>query len=52
MAMIEETYANAEVTENNRADSSDSDHSYEDIDVNEDKLEIQRPRSFKQSESS
>lgn len=50
MELNEEIYVNAEVRENSRADSSDSDHSYED--VNEDNLKTQRTRSFKQSESS
>ncbi|XP_060772570.1 CD209 antigen-like protein C [Neoarius graeffei] len=52
MEMSEEIYANVEVTEDNQVDSSDSQNSYEDVYVNEDKAETQRARSFKQSESS
>ncbi|XP_058240043.1 CD209 antigen-like protein E [Hemibagrus wyckioides] len=48
MEMKEEIYANAEVA----ADSSDSEHSYEDVYVTEDNLQTQRAGSFKQSESS
>ncbi|XP_053336235.1 C-type lectin domain family 4 member M-like [Clarias gariepinus] len=50
--MFEGIYANAEVTENNEADSSDSENSYEDVFVNHDKLEPQSPRSFRKSKSS
>ncbi|XP_046698541.1 C-type lectin domain family 4 member E-like [Silurus meridionalis] len=50
--MREDIYANAEVSAENRADSCDSEKSYEDIYMNEDKLETQRAGGFKQSESS
>ncbi|KAB5515148.1 hypothetical protein PHYPO_G00250700 [Pangasianodon hypophthalmus] len=52
MEMIEEIYANAGVTPDNGADSSDSNNSYEEIDVNEDNLETQRTGRLKQSETS
>ncbi|XP_060772571.1 C-type lectin domain family 4 member M-like isoform X1 [Neoarius graeffei] len=52
MEMSEEIYANVDVTEDNQVDSSGSQNSFEDIYVNEDKVETQRARSFKQSESS
>ncbi|XP_053533495.1 CD209 antigen-like protein E [Ictalurus punctatus] len=52
MEMSEEIYANAEGTADDGADSSDSEHSYEDVYANEDNLETQRTGSFKQSESS
>ncbi|KAF5894265.1 C-type lectin domain family 4 member E-like isoform X1 [Clarias magur] len=56
MEMIEEIYANAEMMEDNRSDSSDSDHSYENVFVNQDHVEetpvTQRRRSFKPSKSS
>ncbi|KAF7686729.1 hypothetical protein HF521_015122 [Silurus meridionalis] len=52
MDMREDIYANAEVSAENRAVSCDSEKSYEDIYMNEDKLETQRARGFKQSESS
>ncbi|KAG7313966.1 hypothetical protein KOW79_022462 [Hemibagrus wyckioides] len=47
--MKEEIYANAEAEADNKADSSDSEHSYEDVYVNEDNLQTQRD---KQSENS
>ncbi|GAA6094128.1 C-type lectin domain family 4 member M-like isoform X2 [Tachysurus ichikawai] len=52
MEMSEEIYQNVEVEANIRADSSDSEHPYEDVNVNEDNLQTKRARSFKQSESS
>ncbi|XP_053086829.1 CD209 antigen-like [Pangasianodon hypophthalmus] len=52
MEMIEEIYANAGVTPDSGADSSDSNSSYEEIDVNEDNLETQRTGRLKQSETS
>ncbi|XP_053474754.1 macrophage mannose receptor 1-like [Ictalurus furcatus] len=52
MEMSEEIYANAEVTADNRADSSDSGPSYEDVYANEDNLETQRTGSFNQSDRS
>ncbi|KAF5894262.1 C-type lectin domain family 4 member E-like isoform X1 [Clarias magur] len=52
MEMSEEIYANVEITEDNRADSSDSEHSYEDVHGSQDNVKTKRPRSFKQSESS
>ncbi|XP_058240059.1 CD209 antigen-like [Hemibagrus wyckioides] len=48
MEMKEEIYANAVVADN-KAESSDSEHSYEDVYVNEDNLQSQRD---KQSENS
>ncbi|XP_053474750.1 uncharacterized protein LOC128604003 [Ictalurus furcatus] len=52
MEMSEEIYANAEVTADNRADSSDSGPSYEDVYANKDNLETQRTGSFNQSDHS
>ncbi|GAA6094118.1 uncharacterized protein LOC113659248 [Tachysurus ichikawai] len=52
MEMSEEIYENVEEAADNRADSSDSEQSYEDVYVNEDNLQTQRAKSFKQSESS
>ncbi|KAK2865587.1 hypothetical protein Q7C36_001643 [Tachysurus vachellii] len=52
MEMSEEIYANVEVAADNRADSSDSEQLYEDVNVNENNLQTKRARSFKQSESS
>ncbi|XP_047671591.1 CD209 antigen-like isoform X2 [Tachysurus fulvidraco] len=52
MEMSEEIYQNVEVESNNRADSCDIEHSYEDVNVNENNLQTKRARSFKQSESS
>ncbi|KAF5894276.1 antigen like protein, partial [Clarias magur] len=48
MEMIEEIYVNAEVTEDKRDDSSDSENSYKDVYANQDKLETQRPSTFNQ----
>ncbi|KAF5893770.1 antigen like protein, partial [Clarias magur] len=52
MEMIEEIYANAEVTEDKRADSRDGGNSYEDVYANQDNLETQKTRNFKESETS
>ncbi|XP_047671594.1 C-type lectin domain family 4 member M-like isoform X2 [Tachysurus fulvidraco] len=52
MEMSEEIYQNVEVESNNRGDSCDSEHSYEDVNVNKNNLQTKRARSFKQSESS
>ncbi|XP_034156882.2 C-type lectin domain family 4 member M-like [Pangasianodon hypophthalmus] len=52
MEMSEDIYANTEVAEENRADSSDSDKSYEDVYMNEDNLATRKARSFEQSKSS
>ncbi|XP_047670448.1 CD209 antigen-like protein E [Tachysurus fulvidraco] len=51
MEMSEEIYANVDEAGNNRADSSDSEQSYEDVYLNEDNLQTQRAKSSKQSES-
>ncbi|XP_053335466.1 uncharacterized protein LOC128508261 [Clarias gariepinus] len=52
MEMNAKINANAEVTEDNQADSGDSKNSHEGGYVNEDNVETQSPRTFKQSESS
>ncbi|KAK3532277.1 hypothetical protein QTP86_015401, partial [Hemibagrus guttatus] len=52
MEMNEEIYANAEVAEDKKAESSDSEHSYEDVHVNKDNLQTQFTGSLKQSENS
>ncbi|KAF4071622.1 hypothetical protein AMELA_G00275410, partial [Ameiurus melas] len=52
MEMNEKIYANVEGTADDGADSSDGENSYEDVYVNEDNLETQRTRSFRQPENS
>ncbi|KAF4071629.1 hypothetical protein AMELA_G00275530 [Ameiurus melas] len=49
MQMSEEIYVN---TADDGADSSDDEHSYEDVYANEDNMETQRTGNFKQSENS
>ncbi|KAF5893587.1 antigen like protein, partial [Clarias magur] len=52
MEMSEEIYENVDVTEDNRAHSRVCENSYEDVYVNQDNVETQKPRRFKESKSS